>query len=139
MCRDINECDEGKDNCLTDGTAHCANTNGSFECRCARGYTGDGITSCKNLNECKDGDDNDCDKNATCKDRTPEENPVGYECTCKDGFTGDGMTCKDVDECKNKALYDCPSKSSCFNTPGGYDCGCKDPSSPTTPAVATAT
>jgi hypothetical protein len=127
VCRDINECEDGKDNCLTDGTARCANTNGSFECLCARGYTGDGITSCTNLNECKHADDNDCDKNATCKDRTPEQNPVGYECTCKDGYTGDGMSCKDVDECKNKALYDCPGKASCFNTPGGYDCGCKDP------------
>jgi hypothetical protein len=125
VCKDVNECEDGTDNCLDDGTASCVNTNGGFECRCKRGYAGDGVKSCKNVDECDDADLNDCNKNATCADKTPDENPKGYECTCKDGYTGDGKTCKDVDECKNAALYECPTNASCFNDVGGYHCGCE--------------
>ena len=39
---DINECEENQDNC--NGKAKCINTDGSFQCKCLDGYTGDGIT-----------------------------------------------------------------------------------------------
>lgn len=37
---DINECADGIDNC--NANADCTNTDGSFDCACQTGYTGDG-------------------------------------------------------------------------------------------------
>jgi hypothetical protein len=42
MIVDINECDDNTDNC--DGNATCQDTEGSFECICNAGYTGNGVT-----------------------------------------------------------------------------------------------
>ena len=36
---DINECDMG----VCDDNSDCFNTNGSFECICRKGFTGDGL------------------------------------------------------------------------------------------------
>ena len=44
ICLDIDECEEGSDNC--DGHATCTNTPGHFECDCNNGFEGDG-TDCK--------------------------------------------------------------------------------------------
>ena len=38
---DINECEAGKHNCHVN--ASCKNTEGSFECTCKPGYTGNGV------------------------------------------------------------------------------------------------
>ena len=38
---DINECQENTDTCHDNAT--CSNTEGSFDCQCKQGYTGDGI------------------------------------------------------------------------------------------------
>jgi len=40
--KDVNECDEGTDNCDFDAT--CSNTEGSYSCACNEGYSGDGFT-----------------------------------------------------------------------------------------------
>ena len=37
---DINECSLAIDNC--DSDAYCTNTNGSFNCTCHKGYSGNG-------------------------------------------------------------------------------------------------
>ena len=39
---DINECDDGTASC--DVNAQCINTNGSYNCSCSSGYSGDGMT-----------------------------------------------------------------------------------------------
>lgn len=39
---DINECDNGEDNCSPEAT--CTNTRGSFDCTCIKGYSGNGVT-----------------------------------------------------------------------------------------------
>ena len=39
---DVDECSWELHDC--DTSAYCTNTNGSFECTCAMGYTGDGVT-----------------------------------------------------------------------------------------------
>ena len=39
---DIDECDDGIDNC--NSFANCSNANGSFSCSCNDGFTGDGLT-----------------------------------------------------------------------------------------------
>jgi len=38
---DINECENGDDNCHEN--ANCTNTEGSFTCSCNPGYAGDGV------------------------------------------------------------------------------------------------
>ena len=44
---DINECVLGVDQCTTNAT--CSNTEGSYECSCNTGFTGDGISCCMML------------------------------------------------------------------------------------------
>jgi hypothetical protein len=127
VCRDVNECEAGTDNCLDNGTARCLNTAGSFECRCLRGYTGNGVTRCENLNECQRPELNDCAENAICTDASPADNPLGYDCMCPEGLGGDGTECTDVNECLNRALNDCARYSSCINEAGGYRCECQPP------------
>lgn len=39
---DVDECEEGTDNC--DSAAVCTNTVESFSCACPAGYVGDGVT-----------------------------------------------------------------------------------------------
>jgi len=43
--QDVDECDEGRDNCHD--RAVCSNNIGSFSCSCAPGFSGDGIFACK--------------------------------------------------------------------------------------------
>ena len=38
---DVNECDEGTDECHSNAT--CSNTVGSYDCTCVLGYSGDGF------------------------------------------------------------------------------------------------
>ena len=79
------------DECLSSpchNNATCNDTDGSYECTCDDGFTGNG-TECNNINECPNGDDtHGCHDNATCTD-----NNGSYECTCDDGYTGDGFNC----------------------------------------------
>ncbi len=124
VCKDIDECEEGDDDCLGSDEARCINTNGDFECQCRRGYVGDGTTHCDNLDECAKGSTNDCADSAECTDTTPEENPFGYVCTCASGQSGDGTECSDLNECENASLFDCPPNSQCVNSEGGYTCEC---------------
>jgi hypothetical protein len=87
VCTDINECQQGTDNCHTHAT--CTNTPGSFYCTCNSGYTGNGVT-CTDINECQQGTD-DCDPVATCTNT-----PGSFTCTCPAGYTdvyGDGTLC----------------------------------------------
>ena len=92
----------------------CVNTEGSFDCVCTEGFTGDGRTCTgwppsyiiyyiishsnivnvngnafffTDINECTENLD-DCSDNANCV------NLIGsFECLCLDGFRGDGRTC----------------------------------------------
>ena len=81
----------------------------------------------RELDECDEDDLNLCAEDATCTDRSPEDNPVGYECECRAGLAGDGRSCGDLDQCKNSALNDCAENATCINEPGGYRCECRPP------------
>src|SRR5258705_28138 len=77
----IDECATGTDDC--DTNAACMNTDGSFDCTCFPGFTGDGRT-CMDIDECTGGTD-DCDANADCM------NIMGsFTCACRPGYAGNG-------------------------------------------------
>lgn len=72
LCRDIDECEEGTDDCGDLET--CVNEDGTF--------------TCMGVNECARAALNDCDANATCTDERD-----GFSCVCDAPWTGDGTTC----------------------------------------------
>ena len=116
-CDNINECDPPTHECVIN--ADCVDTNGSYQCPCADGYSGDGRNGCKNIDECKLEIDNcDIDERAECKDTEGS-----FMCTCKPGYTEDGVDCKDIDECADKD--NCHKYANCSNTDGSFECTCK--------------
>ncbi|XP_022795533.1 protein kinase C-binding protein NELL2-like [Stylophora pistillata] len=83
--KDIDECSKGGHTC--DVNANCQNTNGSYNCSCKKGYTGDG-RSCSDIDECVTEKD-ECGTDAVCNNTEGS-----YNCTCRTGYSGDGRTCK---------------------------------------------
>ncbi len=47
-CVDIDECEEGSNDCDRE-FATCENTNGSYNCSCNYGFTGDGVVCSREL------------------------------------------------------------------------------------------
>jgi len=114
---DLDECLTETDDC--NANAACINNDGSYECECNVGFSGDGLT-CDDINECLDGTAQ-CQANSAC------QNTVGsYECGCLDGYWAMGNTCMDINECVIPTLNDCDAASgaSCINFDGGYSCEC---------------
>ena len=103
---DVDECSTGNNSCHVN--ASCTNTDGSYECDCISGFSGDGYNCsskfcaieiiCKNyqslliyitdIDECADSLLNNCSVYANCTDTIGS-----YDCTCLVGFTGDGFSC----------------------------------------------
>lgn len=46
LSTDINECEVGRHNCLSENNRTCNNTNGGFECICSDGYEEDSNGRC---------------------------------------------------------------------------------------------
>ncbi|XP_064594774.1 uncharacterized protein LOC135461554 [Liolophura sinensis] len=141
--------------CVFDDVCH-ENAQCSFgQCRCKKGFMGDGRDACADIDECSEGDP--CPDGAKCVNRDG-----GYECECQPGFVrsgdqcisltkcktdadcntlgeckngncqcqkgykGDGkQTCEDVNECEEETS-ECNPNADCQNKRGGYDCVCKD-------------
>eukprot|EP00808_Paulinella_micropora_P024333 g59559.t1 len=84
---EFNECFEGTHNCDVEAT--CTNVEGSFECACNPGYSGNGtvIEPCVNIDECALGIDN-CSEFAVCNDTIGS-----FTCTCINKFFGNGVDC----------------------------------------------
>lgn len=98
---------------------------------CLPGYVEDKNYECVDIHECSK-QNHSCGFYANCR------NTVGsYYCKCDDGYHKDNQTefcpskdrrenaCKDIDECSNFTGI-CGSNSICTNTPGSYECVCKD-------------
>lgn len=101
---DDDECTSNVHQCKPN--ADCVNVDGSYQCNCKPGYTGDGLISCGGtkfhvtksifrsyllisleIDECALELD-DCDENAICKNTKQS-----FICECKEGFKGDGKEC----------------------------------------------
>lgn len=117
-CVDIDECAEGKNLCEGFGEV-CSNTNGGFECKCGNGYQYDADNkTCKDIDECS-LKTHDCSKDSVCVNRDG-----GFSCRCLEKgfrFNEEKRVCEDIDECSN-GESNCDQL--CFNTLGGYRCGC---------------
>ncbi|XP_078725679.1 mucin-4 [Lampetra fluviatilis] len=118
MCQDINEC-ATQNTCHTNAT--CSNNEGSYNCICKQGFTGDG-RMCSDIDECLT---NCTDQSAQCV------NTIGsYLCSCAKGYTsigdnnpGNGINCGDIDECKENGTI-CGPNATCSNNLGSYSCSC---------------
>ncbi|XP_076818167.1 uncharacterized protein LOC143463537 [Clavelina lepadiformis] len=77
-----------------DINAFCPFNDGSYQCSCKPGFTGDG-KNCTDINEC---DSNPCDVNAICIN-----NLASFECECSPSYTGDGFLCS-IDVCSNDEI-----------------------------------
>ncbi|VDM58889.1 unnamed protein product [Angiostrongylus costaricensis] len=83
--QDVDECIAGVVGCGSN--AECVNTVGGYECRCQKGYSGDGKL-CSLAERCYSRFGRSCSVNASC-----EENPDGPQCVCSRGYQGDGFIC----------------------------------------------
>ncbi|XP_076821613.1 uncharacterized protein LOC143468345 isoform X3 [Clavelina lepadiformis] len=112
---DFNECAVEND---CDEDAECTNTEGSYECTCNEGYSGDGSV-CLDVDECTAGTDN-CDENAECSN-----NDGSFSCVCKEGYTGDGIICTSICSGKGTVILSgkeyrlIQEKMDWYNTNGG--------------------
>ncbi|XP_028395825.1 fibrillin-2-like isoform X3 [Dendronephthya gigantea] len=112
---DFDECSAGSHNCHH--KAFCNNTEGSFNCTCKSGYSGNG-TDCQDINECSAGSHN-CHRNAYCNNTDGS-----FNCTCKNGYSGSGTVCQDINEC-SAGSHNCDHNAYCNNTDGSFNCTCK--------------
>ena len=116
--QNIYEClDASLKDCHENGLVQ--DTNGSYQCLCLPGWTGDGTNS---------ADINECDVNADefVLDATYLKNYGPYDCECNTGFAsqdGFGRICDDIDErtVGGHGFHDVAIYS---NVSGSWSCDC---------------
>ena len=120
LLSDINECTTNAHNC--DVKAFCNNTEGSFNCTCSPGYTGNGIKctgklsflmekTIDNYNEVRDN---------------PQRDSLFILSYCRSLSTKTRAFFSlhpDINECTSNA-HDCDVKAFCNNTEGSFNCTC---------------
>ncbi|XP_054984738.1 adhesion G protein-coupled receptor E5 isoform X2 [Sorex araneus] len=117
---------------------HCPLRSSCFNvtsCRCDPGFRaleGEIFTNpldiCEDINECAPSLNVSCGRLADCVNTEGS-----YHCECISGYrlaSGESKfrnksenTCRDVDECAS-GTHECPSTTTCVNTPGSYKCRC---------------
>ena len=75
VCLQANECVDNTHNC--DLNANCFDKDGSFGCKCKKGYDGDGF-ECDDFDECVNHM-HTCDANAVCLNSI-----ASYKCECSE-------------------------------------------------------
>ncbi|CAB4059875.1 unnamed protein product [Lepeophtheirus salmonis] len=125
-CIDFDEC-----NTISNGSPTgkcgvntvCDNLEGSFQCTCSPGFTGDPFVGCYDLDECSSAlPRNICGTdNALC-----ENVEGGYNCKCLNGaqFDSNSLTCPDDSKEKCKNSSECPGNAICKS---GGQCVCQEP------------
>ena len=108
----MNECSRDTDDC--NSNAMCINTDGSFTCTCASGYSGNGT-------------------NCTGKERKKwliltQINQTVFICKNRYGWLipWDNICvffCLDINECF-EGINDCHEYANCTNSDGSYTCAC---------------
>lgn len=99
------------------------------ECECKVGWVANDKDACEDIDECLSS--NSCDVNSECvnTDGSYKCNcKLGYEgngtaCHCSKGYHANGTECFDINECDEN--NDCHDDAICSNTPGSYDCKCR--------------
>ncbi|XP_015781085.1 fibulin-1-like [Tetranychus urticae] len=116
-CRDIDECSEGRHNCLSGQT--CINKYRSFSCLCPMGQQLDEYQRCVDIDECSKYGSEVCPVNSICVNKQDS-----FDCICQKGYRKPSYSifgCVDIDECE-ETPWVCPHK--CINTQGSYICSC---------------
>ncbi|CAG9539309.1 unnamed protein product [Cercopithifilaria johnstoni] len=129
-CVDMNECERGEHKC--DRNALCINLDGTFECRCADGYEGDGHL-CRKVGVNGEIDEKRPMSGSGCLDHREchqwgecvfgKNGEVGY-CKCRGWYTGDGVHhCGPPRETDIKqVVIDDSQQEEIGQTCGGYKC-----------------
>ncbi|KAL7646898.1 UNVERIFIED_CONTAM: hypothetical protein RMT77_002155 [Armadillidium vulgare] len=133
LCDDVNECSVGFNICGHGFT--CENSIGSYSCipiitvDCPAGYSFDiNHQSCLDIDECASGTPR-CDISEICINTQGgfECQPRGTSSDCPPGYKINSQTniCQDVNECV-EGLHSChPTKQTCRNIIGSYECDMK--------------
>jgi len=146
---DWNECIMGIHQCNDEAT--CANSPGSYDCRCDPGFTGDGFgegftelehtyhigantvteisfKGCKDINDCDPVlyDGPVLSPQGPCvKGVCTDVGPNAYKCDCEAGYT-DSECDMNINECGGLYKNDCHRFATCKDTTGSYICTCNE-------------
>ena len=110
---DVNECTElPKSPCGTN--AFCTNLDGSYNCQCPAGYTGNSYSVCyPDIIKCSN--DKDCPGNTVCTD-----DPIdGIHCGCKAPYVREGDYCILLSR-NCSSTNSCPQNQECILTSSGF-------------------
>ncbi|XP_060600326.1 fibrillin-1-like [Ruditapes philippinarum] len=112
---DIDECKDIVGDICKDSRKECVNNQGTYSCKCIKGFIESFDGTCEDFDECLNPVTNNCIQSCT--------NTVGgYTCGCHKGFSKINEThCKDIDEC---ILGTAGCEQVCKNSPGHYNCYC---------------
>ena len=109
------------------GTNSCSNSQGSYECYCKPGYSGQKCdsVSCSSPGyagpECLDVDE--CtEMPELCLNGKCTNTDGSYICDCNEGYNRFNSYCKDIDECIIENF--CGVDGVCYNKKGGWECEC---------------
>ncbi|XP_053387236.1 fibrillin-2-like [Mercenaria mercenaria] len=117
---DIDECSNVS---VCPNNSVCSNINGSYNCKCLKGYFKTGSRECEECDFRNFGDN--CLGDCLCNfENTKDCNHTTGECMCNQGWTGDECMV-DINECADStSICEVKPYSMCVNTNGSFTCDC---------------